>query len=477
MRLLEIVLLAVEALALVALAAPLPAPMRWLRLIAPLAPLVAGVQVAVERPRWQMVPAYVLSVLLLAAWLVQRTVVRGGPAGPGWIAWVAISLGALGLALSIALAVVFPVFRLPHPTGPHGIGTVTYHWVDAERSDVFSDDPAARREVMVQIWYPAVNDPSAPRVPYVRNAAILGPLARLVHAPTFVLRHLALVATDAVADAPVSADARPYPLLLFSHGRGGFRAHNTAQVQDLASHGYIVATIDHPGAAAGVEFPDGRVAPFDPRMYDPERVGHPPFLDRALRFLAEDVVFVLDRLTALSRAPDGILAERLDLERVGIFGVSLGGAIGVEACHLDPRIGACLAMDVFVPADVLRSGLRQPLMLMTRDARTMQHEGWAQADIDETQTTVRAAFADPSSDRYLALVPGMFHGDFADLPFMTPIASRLGLSGSIAARRAHRIVTAYMLAFFDRYLKGRATTLLDGPSAEFPEVFIETRRP
>jgi hypothetical protein len=58
-------------------------------------------------------------------------------------------------------------------------------------------------------------------------------------------------------------------VLIFSHGRGGYRQHNTMQVEELVSHGYIVAAIDHPYAATGVVFPDGRIAAFDPRMFDP----------------------------------------------------------------------------------------------------------------------------------------------------------------------------------------------------------------
>jgi predicted dienelactone hydrolase len=51
--------------------------------------------------------------------------------------------------------IMCPVFRFPHPTGHHGIGTVTYHWVDADRPEAFTADPDDRRELMVQLWYPA----------------------------------------------------------------------------------------------------------------------------------------------------------------------------------------------------------------------------------------------------------------------------------------------------------------------------------
>jgi hypothetical protein len=56
-----------------------------------------------------------------------------------------------------------PVFRFPQPTGPCAIGTLTCHWVDADRREVFTSAPDDRRELVVQLWYPAKPDPSAPR--------------------------------------------------------------------------------------------------------------------------------------------------------------------------------------------------------------------------------------------------------------------------------------------------------------------------
>jgi hypothetical protein len=44
------------------------------------------------------------------------------------------------------------VFHFSHPTGPYQIDTLTYHWVDADRLEVFIADPTDRRELMVQIW-------------------------------------------------------------------------------------------------------------------------------------------------------------------------------------------------------------------------------------------------------------------------------------------------------------------------------------
>jgi len=458
MRPLEAVLLAATVPAFLVLAVRLPGRARHLRALALLPLPVLAVQVLVEGARWQLIPAYVLSGLLAVAWAAGWR--RGGR--------VAVGLGVPALVVAVAVPLAVPVFGFPRPTGPYAIGTQTYHWVDPDRQDIFTDDPGDRRELVVQIWYPAEDEPAAPRAPYVADGLALAPLARLMKLPGSTFGYFDQVRTHAVAGAPVArADAR-YPVLLFSHGRGGYRQHNTAQVEELVSHGYVVAAIDHPHAAAGVVFPDGRQVDMDLRMLDRA------FIDSVIPFLAQDASFTLDRLTDLDRS-DEVLGGRLDLGRVGMFGVSLGGAVTGEACKNEPRIGACLPIDVFLPADVVEQGLRQPVMWISRDAATMRREGWSESDVEETHGTMRAVFDRLPGAGYIVLVPGMYHTDFSDFPLFSPLAGPLGLRGPLDPYRARVIPDAYSLAFFDEHLEGRRAPLLDGPSEQFPEVLFERR--
>jgi predicted dienelactone hydrolase len=196
MRPIETVLLLANLLAFFVLAIPRPPrAVRSMRHSAPIALPIAIAQVLVEGPRSQMVPAYALAGLFFAVWLLRYVAPSGGPVRhkrTGRLAaGLAIGLGALGLAVSVALPVVLPVFRFPEPSGPYEIGTSTYHWVDADRPEVFTADPDDRRELMVQVWYPAEGNPSAPRAPYIQDAdAVTSAFARLFDVPELLLGNL-----------------------------------------------------------------------------------------------------------------------------------------------------------------------------------------------------------------------------------------------------------------------------------------------
>ncbi|MDR3575378.1 MAG: hypothetical protein P4L50_16070 [Anaerolineaceae bacterium] len=472
----------------------------WMFFLAAIAMLMGGIQALVEGPRWQMIPAYTLAVLFLAAWLAQNFVAADNRLRKRLATRSAkgfgIGAGLVGLAVSVGLPLFLPVFQFPTPSGAYQIGTISYDWVDASRQELFSTDMKARRELMGQVWYPVRGDQSSARAAYVEDAgALSAALGRDFHMPGFTFDHFKYVATHAIPAAPVAGDQPKYAVLIFLTGLTGFRQSNTFQVEELVSHGYIVVGIDQPYAAGMVVFQDGRqimgltrdqMQPLIQQSLSPSEpapmFNGQPLANGIMPYLAQDVRFTIDQLTALNKAdPKGILTGRLDLGHIGTFGISLGAMVAAEACHLDSRLQACLMMDAAMPADVVQSGLRQPSLWMTRPAEDMRLErqksgGWTEADIAQTLGSMRALFnEEPAGDGYYVQMPGMFHVNFTDAPYFSPFTHELGFAGPINIQRGFDIINAYSLAFFDRHLKGRAPGLLDGPSKEFPEVIFEKR--
>jgi pimeloyl-ACP methyl ester carboxylesterase len=454
----------------------------------------AVVQILVEGPRWQMVPTYILIGLFLLVWAVPRFVELGGAIkrflSSRLVVSCAIVLSLLDLLLSAALPTALPIFHFPRPNGPYQIGTLTYHWVES-RHELFSTNPRAPRELMAQIWYPVKRDSSLVLAPYVQDAGALSfALARVLHLPGFTFDYFQEIPTHAIPSAPVADDKPNYSVLIFLTGMTGYRQSNTFQVEELVSHGYIVVGIDQPYAAATVVFPDGhqilgwtrdQMQPLIQQSLSPVAavpiVGGQALTNGIIPYFAQDAIFTLDRLTALNMAdPDGLLTGRLDLEHVGTFGVSLGAMVASEACHQDARLKACLMMDAAMPADVVEAGLQQPSMWIIRPADAMRLEKCSETDIAQTLTTMQAVFKkEPVGDGYYVSVSGMFHANFTDAPYFTPLAPLLGFAGPMNAQRGFDIINAYSLAFFDQHLEGHWVALLDGPAKQYPEVLFSSR--
>jgi len=397
------------------------------------------------------------------------------------------------LVLGLARLYLFPVFRFKKPTGPYGIGTLTYPVKDGSRTEIFQEDPRTKRELMVQVWYPAVDDASAERAPYVPDAgAVTKELARLYRVPRFLFHHLRYVRSHAMPSAPIAVgNGDGFPVLIFLEGLAGFRQMNTFQVEELVSHGYIVAAIDHPYAAACVVFPDGRRTAGYPIAEMKELTApsldaaeHPPVLnghvleEGIIPYFAEDVRVVLDELAKWNEAdPNGILTGRMDLRNVGVFGISLGGIVAGEVCQADARLKACLIIDAPMTRNTVANGLRQPAMWITRDAETMRQEGWSPEDIDQHQRTMRAVFERSPNDGYFVRVADYFHVNPTDIPYWWPLLTRLlKMRGRINWRRAHAITNDYTLAFFNKYLKGVSSDLLEESGGKYPEVQLEKKR-
>jgi hypothetical protein len=90
---------------------------------------------------------------------------------------------------------------------------------------------------------------------------------------------------------------------------------------------------------------------------------------------------------------------------------------------------------------------------------------------------MQAVYDSLPGEGYFVQVDGIFHINFTDVPLWSPLFSWVGATGPIDAQRAHRIVNAYSLAFFNRHLKSLPAPLLDGLAKEYPEVTLETHRP
>lgn len=428
----------------------------------------------IEGFRWQMVPIYGLSVVLVGFRFLSF---RQTP--PEWLSLIGRGVGFLAVLLAAAPPLVFPVPVLPEPGGPYAIGTMTFQWTDASRTEAYNPEPdpgnpADQREVMVQLWYPALPEDGQSTAPWMDRLDIAGPtIAAFLRLPSFFLDHASLVRTNAYTDAPVDPAGGRYPIVVYSHGWNGFRTVNLNQAEALASHGYVVAAVDHTYGAMVTVFEDGRVARNNPAILPegPEDAAYYRSAGQLEATYAADLSFVLDQLAQLDSGDlSSPLAGHLDLNRAGLFGHSTGGGAVVLACQQDDRCRAGLGMDAWLmplPESAVDMPLAQPFLFM-------RSEVWASGENDARLQRVVDTLAAPG---YTLTVLGTRHYDFTLLPLLTPLAPALGLKGPLEGRRTMAIITDYLVAFFDQYLKEQPQPLLDGASGEYPEVEFAVHGP
>lgn len=434
-----------------------------------LAVLVMVAQWVVEGARWQMVPAYVfVTILAIAAFLGGRREAALRPPGRWWRAalrWTEVGLAWLALVIAIALPLLFPVNILPAPTGPYRIGTTTTHLIDQSRGEPFTADPRDRRELEVTAWYPARAGGRVVRL-WGDQEPVARELALGFKLPSFFFSHLELSPSHARAGAPV-AEGGPFPTLVFSHGYGvGFAAQNSTLFEELASRGFVVLAVNHPHEGLITTNADGALVRGDqvqitkfinevsnqiPLIIQSSRATDPAKSDAAfhaaldkmpinrtsLALWAADLRFVMDRVPAL--AASGPLAGALDPGRMGMVGMSFGGAAAIQACAEDPRCRAAVNLDGGTFGDVARTGTSRPILYLNSDHPDLRNVN-------------RVAFrrSGPGSS-YLNL-KGAQHLDFSDLNLITPVLRWIGALGPIGGENAAQQVRAAVVPFVQNHV-------------------------
>jgi hypothetical protein len=398
---------------------------------------------------------------------------------------VALVAGLIGLWLFLV-----PTPRFFQPSGPYLISTRMFHWTDSRRPEIFTADRGDHRRLVVQVWYPSSHN--GPRQRYIDQAPVLGAIARRLHLPPFLLGRLRNASTHATRDGRIEKGR--WPVLIHPTGFSGFRSVSLFWIEEMVSHGYVVVSLDQPGTAAAAVWKDGTVVPVAEKSlidrYMPlalaangrssAALNGVALPDGILPYLAADLSFVLDQLQQVD-ARDPLLRGALDLKQVGVFGMSLGGYVGPEACHRDGRFKACLAVDAGKSGVVAREGLDQPAMVISRDAVVMREErrkagGWPENEIAHTIATQRALFEHSRDDAFYVTMNGMHLVNWTVAPLWSPLLKWFGLAGPIDPHRGFALTNACTRWFFDRYLKsGREDASRCGSEATAGEVRLETR--
>jgi uncharacterized repeat protein (TIGR03803 family) len=348
------------------------------------------------------------------------------------------------------------------PTGPYPVGTFSMVMIDPSRRNAAG---GTNYQFMTTFWYPAVAQAGVLPAIYVERAVALGDsywnlsMLGVSGARDFGSEVVAFF-SHSLSNAPLATYSAKYPVVLYSPGSGGQRREITDMAEDLASWGYVVVGLDASDTLVSV-FPDGRVV-YGSDGSDQARV--------------QDMQFVLGQLAILN-AGDPRLSGRLDLDRIGAIGWSWGGGITEELCVYDPRCKAAVGFEPYpniTVTNLLTQPLNVPYLFFRSDFGPDPDPSWVtpggRAD-DRLEV-----FDQQKTNAYYLKLVSTVHGSFVEYDLINDSASfaafwGIPMSGQyLASARASQILRAYLLSFFNKFLKGEDDHLLDGPSPAYPEV-------
>jgi predicted dienelactone hydrolase len=381
--------------------------------------------------------------------------------------------------------------QMPAPTGPYGVARVSYDMVDRTRQETLGEKPGSPREVMVEVWYPTAPRLSSPQstAPYLPGFDAAKP--RLSQDDISDLfrpaRYMGtLPKTHTVENAPIAPGKDKFPLLLFSHGWGNPTFLYTAELEDIVSHGYVVAAVDHPYDTTFTQFPDGHIVFFAQEAFNAATKkpnGYIAYARERVEVMARDNRFVLTQVLqyASEKNRHAPFFHRIDASRIGALGHSIGGLAAARTCQIDDRVEACIDQDSddnrgspFIVTDISETE-RQPFLLFVvasadetsprhthPDDATLAKMKMSRADYDamvkQHQANQLAQLKSIPGGAYrvtLYNLPGFIHRSFTD-------QTLIGVSPD-PAQSVHnfRVAQTYTLAFFDKYLKGDRRTVID----------------
>jgi predicted dienelactone hydrolase len=358
--------------------------------------------------------------------------------------------GLSGAPVRSALA-AYPISAVPSPTGPRSVGTRVVDLVDSTRNDPFLAN-GAKRELLVRLWYPASLNQGCEPAEYT-SPRVWSYFSELVGIP------LPEVRTNSCWNAPITDGA--HPVVVFTHGYTGTFTDYTFIFEDLASRGYVVASVDHTYEATAVEFPDGRFVKslVGSHFGDTWRLDDQT-LAFALSVRLADLHFVVNELRRLNAKVDGLFTGKLDTSRIALMGHSLGGEATISGMQQETRFRAGVLLD---------GVLSDESVLGTDKAILILAAGRDQWSKDECRL-----WSNLRGPRFAVNLKGAEHITPTDAVWLARGAIRTSAMGpdkTIAA------VRDYIAGFLDANLEGKtADRLLTGPSANYPDVTVTTQK-
>lgn len=379
-----------------------------------------------------------------------------------FIIGVATFLASLITPFSVYASYHRDCFELPFLTGNYPVSKTVRHVVDVSRQEPFN--PTEKRELMLHIWYPTHRGEVHPLIPY-RLDEISETKEKMLKLgfPEGDLNNLDVVYSHAPCDEKPWEFGVSFPLILFSHGYLASPLDYTAFCEELASHGFVVASVAHTYYTPQVVFPDGRKITAAPEFYTRPTV---PNRD-VQKMWTLDVQCALSYLAQCNTLKHDPFYNFLDLDRVGVIGHSMGGATAYMLCTQDQRFKAGVSLDAaFWITDPHISTLNKPFLCIFAEEsiKGLQLSVEEIAQKYGVDASYMQEFRDLSQQvvRADVVIPDILHSGFSDLLILKELPvyknnkhvfDLEAMTGTAEGKKTIQLINKHIVDFFNSNLK------------------------
>lgn len=333
------------------------------------------------------------------------------------IVWKSIMM-ILIFVFVLSPVIIFPQHQSPKVTGEYEVATATDTYIDKNRIEEFSDN-GDNRIVNVEFWYPK------------------------------------------------NADGT-YPLLVFSHGAYGIKTSNNSTYTELASHGYIVVSIDHPYHSFYTRSEDGIVTMIssdfrnevensNKGVYSNEE--RYKIIQKWMKLRTDDMNFVIDTILTKAKSANTPIYQHINTEKIGVFGHSMGGAASVWLGRTRDDVSAVVNIDAPFFSELVYNKSADNFEASNKTYTTplfniYSDDVWSQ--LDSTPVYVANKLNNKQFEgAYTTHFKGAKHLSLTDLPLFSPILANILQRGKADIDKYYCIETEneLILKFFDFELK------------------------
>lgn len=376
-------------------------------------------------PLWQFIPLYaVVTIASIIPFIRIRQI---------WVKRTLIAIGVVCLLISQAAYYVLPVFTLPATTGSYNISAI------ANNLD---------NNLSYKLWFPVNTVPeSNKKTSYSSDLDDLS----IMGMPKFIFSHLKRVKTNALEDGQIAN--QKFPLIIYSHGASSIMVDNTALMEEIASHGYIVLALQHNFSFEkyGININDAKKADATIQIR---------LIDRLLEWaVPEQVNDYKIILNSIQKIPN---ANHIDFTNLGLIGHSLGGATVTSVPAITKHVKAIVNIDGPIPKSIGQKYAPSFLYISSFSTDLTDYEFqdfnvppefYRTVKNYELQNVKKFIEMNSSNTSWVRFKTSN-HLDLTDMPFVMPLL----VSKNFDKLEGHQLKSDIIVAFFNRELKNESNS-------------------